>query len=274
MRFADTIKFTFYVVLRNFEKYEKDIEDKVRSLIEAFSNFAQKINDIYENIQTDLDFSYDNGFIGEKTNDNYYDILRVYSQKRVEDIDKNYKEAIKRTVAAYIEKGYSADVAYAKTMESKEIIDLKKGRNQAINERKQVEMDANSNIIAKYERSNKKLEERLAYNNDLLDSQFGEVFETRMKNAKSMIEEDKRFLEETENLSYEQRNEIIDRINTNTKTMIDDTSNLINNRLKNSQKRADASVNKREKQLSVGGMENSENIYKENIKDQEGQRNS
>ena len=250
-----------------FEKNEQAIENSVKSLTEAFTNFAEKINDVYENVKTNLDFSYDNGLIGEKTNDNYYNILRVYSENRVKDLNKNLEDAIKRITDAYIEIGYSTEVAYSKAMESSEIMNIKRDRDQAINDRKQIEIDANQNAIAKYERANSRIEERLGYNSDLLDTQFGEVFETRMKNTKSMIEEDKRFLAENENLSYEQRNEIIDRINTNTKAMITDTSNLINNILNNSKKRVEASVNEREKQLSVGGIRNSEKIYTKNIKD-------
>lgn len=250
-----------------FEKNEQAIESSVKSLTEAFTNFAEKINDVYENIKTNLDFSYNNGLIGEKTNDNYYNILRVYSENRVKDLNKNLEDAIKRITDAYIEIGYSTEVAYSKAMESSEIMNIKRDRDQAINDRKQIEIDANQNAIAKYERANSRIEERLGYNSDLLDTQFGEVFETRMKNTKSMIEEDKRFLAENENLSYEQRNEIIDRINTNTKAMITDTSNLINNILNNSKKRVEASVNEREKQLSVGGIRNSEKIYTKNIKD-------
>ena len=156
-------------------------------------------------------------------------------------------------------------------MEEEGVKALAKERKNAVRERTQIELDQNNDRIANYERANQKIDEQLGYNSNLSDTQFREVYADTLANTRRMISEDRRALKNIENMSPEDQKALIDRMNQNTKGLIDITSTYIDNFLNRSKRLTDASVNERDKKLSVGGIttydKNGKSIFEKNIED-------
>lgn len=251
------------------ENAEESIQAALDSAMQAYSTFAEKVAEIFNNTKENLDLDYENGILGEKTNRNYYNPLREAGEKQINDLQKAYNGALQTAINRFLELGHSAEVAYSKAMENETVIKLGKDVKNAYSARKQIEIDYNNDIIDEYERANTKIEEQLGYNDNLSNEQFRDVYSDTQRNYRRMIKENKRFLEETENLSPEEQKAAIDKINADTKALITTTSDYINNVLNNSKKLVDASINERDKKLAVGGINAGTHIFTSNISDYE-----
>ena len=250
---------------------EQAIENSLDATMQAFQTFADEVNGIYNNIKENFDADYENGWLGEKTNSNYYNPLIEAADERIKGLEKAYNGALQSAINTYLELGYNLEVATSKAMEEEEVIALNKERKSAVRERTQIELDRTNDRVANYERVNQKIEEQLGYNTNLSDSQFRDVYNDKTANIRRMISEDNRALKNIENMSPEDQKALIDRLNKNSKELIDAQSAYIDNILNNAKRLTDASVNERDKKLSVGGIttydENGKSIFEKNIED-------
>ena len=252
-------------------QYEEAIQSSLDATLQAFQDFADEADNIYTNIKDNLDADYENGWLGEKTSSNYYNPLKEAADERVKNISDAYNGALQSAINQYLELGFDIEVATSKAMDEEAVKALEKSRKNAIRERTQIDLDQNNDRIANYERANQKIEEQLGYNSNLSDVQFREVYADSLANTRRMISEDRRALKNIENMSPEDQKALIDRMNQNTKGLIDITSTYIDNILNRSKRLTDASVNERDKKLSVGGIttydKNGKSIFEKNIED-------
>ena len=255
----------------NMEKALKSIEESLDNTVAAFTTFGDEAERIYNNTKDRLNTDYENGWLGEKTNSNYYNPLIEAADEYVSSTQKAYNGALQTAISEYVIQGKSIEEATLLAKNREDIKDLEKESKSAVRERTQIELDRTNDRVANYERANQKIEEQLGYNTNLSDSQFRDVYNDKTANIRRMISEDNRALKNIENMSPEDQKALIDRLNKNSKELIDAQSAYIDNILNNAKRLTDASVNERDKKLSVGGIttydENGKSIFEKNIED-------